>query len=740
MHNRAEVVDNHFREYVLKGRFPERLSETSMGDVDLKPSEVMDLFESQVISRQLDLKARLFKARGQCFYTIGSSGHEGNAACGKVFGPKDMAFLHYRSGAFMVQRAKHVYTSTPIYDTLLSLMASSEDPISGGRHKVWGSFPLNVPPQTSTIASHLPKSVGAALSIHRTKDLKVPSALDHDSVVICSFGDASANHSSALGAFSTTRWVAHQNIPIPLVFICEDNHLGISLSSPKGWLKESFSKFKDLTYIKADGLNLLDVYAKSREAEELARRYKKPVFLHLEVIRLMGHAGSDVETSYRSLKDIEATELNDPLLHSARLIRENDWLSSKEIVNLYDDTSDRVERVGQYVTTRPRLLNISEVGSTLNSCASPKVAPPKVSERLRHRVLGREKLKMSEASHMAKLINWGLTDILLRYPNTLIFGEDVAEKGGVYHVTDKLQERFGPKRVFNSILDEQSILGTAIGLAHNSLIPIPEIQFLAYVHNAEDQIRGEAATLAFFSCGQFTNPMVIRIAGLAYQKGFGGHFHNDNSLSVFKDIPGLILAVPSRGDDAVKMLRSCVRMSYERGRVVVFIEPIARYMTKDLHREKDALWSFVYPELEEEIPLGEFGVYGREQKDFCILTYGNGTYYSLQAKKVLEDEYGLKLKLIDLRWLSDMNYEKLVAEVEGAKSILIVDECRRTGSIGESLMSHLYERISLGNTGPQMKILAADDCLIPLGEAASTGLPKKEEIIKASLELLALRA
>jgi 2-oxoisovalerate dehydrogenase E1 component len=126
-------------------------------------------------------------------------------------------------------------------------------------------------------------------------------------------------------------------------------------------------------------------------------------------------------------------------------------------------------------------------------------------------------------------------------------GEDVGRKGGVYGVTQKLQARFGPDRVIDTLLDEQSILGLGIGMAHNGFLPIPEIQFLAYLHNAEDQLRGEAATLPFFSNGQFTNPMVVRIAGLGYQKGFGGHFHNDNSLSVLRDIPGLILACPSTG-------------------------------------------------------------------------------------------------------------------------------------------------------------------------------------------------
>ena len=118
--------------------------------------------------------------------------------------------------------------------------------------------------------------------------------------------------------------------------------------------------------------------------------------------------------------------------------------------------------------------------------------------------------------------------------------------------------RFGAGRVFDTLLDEQSILGLGLGAGVSGLLPVPEIQYLAYLHNAEDQLRGEAASLQFFSSGQFRNPMVVRVAGLAYQKGFGGHFHNDNAVGVLRDIPGLVVAVPARGDDAAAMLRTCL--------------------------------------------------------------------------------------------------------------------------------------------------------------------------------------
>ncbi|HWU44965.1 MAG TPA: transketolase C-terminal domain-containing protein, partial [Bdellovibrio sp.] len=257
--------------------------------------------------------------------------------------------------------------------------------------------------------------------------------------------------------------------------------------------------------------------------------------------------------------------------------------------------------------------------------------------------------------------------------------------------------------------------------------------------NAEDQIRGEAATLSFFSQGSFNNPMVLRVAGLAYQKGFGGHFHNDNSLAVFRDIPGLVIAVPSNGADAVKMMRACVREAYEKGRVIVFIEPIALYGTRDLHSEGDKGWAFEYPRPEEEIALGEFGVFktfsDSSTPDLTILTYGNGYYYSRQAVEILAKKYSKKIRIIDLRWIAPVENEKVIQEIGACSKVLVVEECRKTGSFSEYLVANLVENMT---SLPKIKVVAADDCFIPLGKASAAGLPKKEEILAAATEMLSL--
>ncbi len=131
-------------------------------------------------------------------------------------------------------------------------------------------------------------------------------------------------------------------------------------------------------------------------------------------------------------------------------------------------------------------------------------------------------------------------------------------------------------------------LGLGAGLA--GLIPIPEVQYLAYLHNAEDQLRGEGATLPFFSRGRFSNPMVVRVAGLGYQKGFGGHFHNDNAVAVLRDIPGLVVACPARADDAAAMLRTCAAAAITDATLSVFLEPIALYHQRDLYEPGDQAW------------------------------------------------------------------------------------------------------------------------------------------------------
>ncbi|WP_027236016.1 dehydrogenase E1 component subunit alpha/beta [Leisingera caerulea] len=723
--DRAQIVHQNFLDRVQARTLPAGAAPAG----PLAAEAAVGTFRAQVLSRALDLTSRAMQKAGEGFYTIGSSGHEGMAAVARALRPTDMAFLHYRDAAFQIARADQVPGQRIAWDMLLSFACSSEDPTSGGRHKVLGSKALMIPPQTSTIASHLPKAVGAAYSIGAAKRHQPEhQLLPEDAIVMCSFGDASANHSTAQGAINTAGWTSVQSTPLPLLFVCEDNGIGISTKTPKGWIEASMAGRPGIRYFKANGLDIYNAFAVAQEAAEYVRTRKKPAFLHLRTVRLYGHAGADVPTTYMAKAEVEADEANDPLLHSVRLLDEAGALKPAEALKIYQETCARVERIRAEAVTRPHLKTADDVVASLippkRECA-PTNGP---SAEARAAAFGSDMRAMEEPQPMSRLINWALTDLMLEHGEIVMMGEDVGRKGGVYGVSQKLQQRFGPDRVIDTLLDEQSILGLAIGMGHNGFLPIPEIQFLAYLHNAEDQLRGEAATLPFFSNGQFSNPMVLRIAGLGYQKGFGGHFHNDNSLAVLRDIPGLVIACPSDGAEAAMMMREAVRLAREEQRVVVFVEPIALYPMRDLHEPKDGGWMRTYPSPDQRIGLGEVGVHG-DGTDLAIVTYGNGRYLSTQAQAELAAQ-GLDARIVDLRWLAPLPEAALLEAVKGCDHVLIVDECRTTGSQSEALMALFAEQSDI----PAARI-AASDCFIATGPAYGATLPSKDSIVEAALTL-----
>jgi len=692
-------------------------------------TDLIELFESQLLSRELDYAARALRRRDIGYYTIGSAGHEGNVVLGRLSRPTDPAFLHYRSGALVLERGRHDPTVDGVRDTLLGMVASREEPMAGGRHKVWGSAPLWIVPQTSTIASHLPKAVGTAVALGRGGTLPVP----RDSIVLCSFGDASANHSTAVGAFNMAAWTAYQQLPIPVLFVCEDNGLGISVPTPGDWIAHRLRPQFGDAWFSADGCDLADAWRVAAAAVDHCRRTRRPTFLHLSVVRLLGHAGSDVETAYRTVDAIAADEVRDPLLGTAHLLLERGLLNVAGIRALWTAARERVAVTAEVVVTSPPLASRDEVMASLAPHRSDAVAREAVRDdggAVRERAWGDAGLpENGPPRHLAVQINRALTDLLAQYPEVLLFGEDVARKGGVYHVTPGLQARFGPRRVFDTLLDEQSILGVAQGAALLGALPFPEIQYLAYLHNAIDQLRGEAASLQFFSQGQFRNPMVLRIAGLGYQKGFGGHFHNDNGIAALREIPGLVVVCPSRGDDAVGLLRTCAALARVDGRVVVFLEPIALYMTRDLYASGDGLWETAYPPPGEAVPFGAGRVYAAEAGDLLLVTYGNGVPMALRVARALADRHGLAARVLDLRWLAPLDHATVAAHARDCGRVVVLDEGRRSGGVGEALLAGLVEQ---GCGDLPIRLVAGADSYQPLGPAAGLVLPSEDEVVAAA--------
>ena len=739
--NRAEICDVNFQESV-RG-WDGRADARPAGDEAILDGSALDargfreLFESQLISRHLDLMARVLRVQNKVFYTIGSSGHEGNAMVARLTRHTDPAFLHYRSGGFMAERFRKLPGMDPVMDSALSFAASKDDPASGGRHKVWGSKPLWVLPQTSTIASHLPKALGTAIAIEHGRRIGHALPVPDDSIVVCSFGDASSNHATAQTAFNAAAWTAYPKLPAPVLFVCEDNGIGISVKTPDGWIARNFANRTDLDYFAADGLDLAAGYGEVQRAVEHCRRTRRPTFLHLRTTRIMGHAGTDFEIEWRSIEELCAVEATDPLLRSASIALESGLMSKDEVLALYEATRERCFAAAEDADSRPRLSTLEDVIAPLAPYTPDAVAAEAARadyDERRLQVFGGEAKLPENAGpkHLAIQINAALHDLFAKYPEVLLFGEDVAQKGGVYTVTKGLQKAFGARRVFNTLLDETTILGMAQGYANMGLLPLPEIQYLAYFHNACDQIRGEAASLQFFSNNQYRNPMVMRIASLGYQRGFGGHFHNDNSITALRDIPGLVVGCPSRGDDAATMLRTLVALAKVDGRVCALLEPIALYMAKDLHEPGDGGWLTTYPSPGEAMPLGEERVYDADARDLVIFTFGNGVPMSLRAARAIEAAHGWKVRVVDLRWLLPLNEAAIARHAGECARILVVDEGRRSAGVGEGIITAISEA-GLGHK-PLRRVVGADT-FTPLAGAAFLVIPSDDDIVAAAAEL-----
>jgi 2-oxoisovalerate dehydrogenase E1 component len=681
------------------------------------PAEAEEIWRAQVDSRQADYAARWLQQHGRSFYTIGSAGHESNAAVALALRPDDPALLHYRSGAFYLARAAQAGIDG-VEDVLRGVVAASAEPIAGGRHKVFGRHELAVLPMTSTIASHPPRAVGMALAIDRATRLDVPGPWADDAIVLCSFGDASLNHATAQAALNTTSQCAYQRLPLPLLFVCEDNGLGISVPSPTGWVEAALRSRPAIRYEQVHGSDPGAVLDLCRELVGWIREERKPAVLHLSTVRYLSHAGADAEMAYRTPGAIRDDYARDPLLGTARWLVASGRRTGEELAAEYVQARDRVREKALEAAALPQMSSAEEVMAPL----APR-SPATVES-----TAAAIPLATDEPVTLAQAINIALGAVLEQHPEALLFGEDIAVKGGVYGVTRGLRARFGAGRVFDTLLDETSILGLALGASVSGFLPLPEIQYLAYLHNAEDQLRGEAATLQFFSQGQYRNGMVVRIAGYGYQRGFGGHFHNDDAVGVLRDIPGLVIASPARPNDAAAMLATCAASALVDGSVCVFLEPIALYHTRDLLDEGDEGW--VKQLSREHVPLGSGRTYG-DGDDLTIVTWANGLYLSVRVAHQLAVQ-GVNARVLDLRWLSPLPVEDLLREANATGRVLVVDETRRTGGVSEGVLAEL---VDAGFDG-RMARVASKDSFVPLGDAARLVLVSEEEIEEAALRLV----
>ncbi len=735
-------IDAHFREAVAALPW-EPTAEPADPDRPVRPgssltgAQAAALYQAQVTSRHLDLAARWLRAYGEGFHTVESAGHEGIAAVAAALRPTDPALLHYRDGGFYCARAAQVDGVDVVRDVLRGVVAASTDPVTGGRHKIFGSPALAVISTTAHAACHLPRAVGLAFALTVSPRLNTSLPWPQDSIVVASFGEASVNRAVTTVSLTMAGWCAHSGLPLPVLFICEDNS-GASQRSDS-WVARSLRDRPGLRYFTADGCDVAATYEAARQAASWVRQRRRPAILHLSLVRLLGDMGSGDETRHRPLARTEVDLTRDPLVITARMLVEAGLADPEELITRYDTIGWHIRAVAEEVVAEPKPSSAREVMASIAprrplrvAQAAARAAP--AAERTR---VFADRLPEQEGPlTLARAINRALVDALSANPRMLVFGQDVGA-GGADGVTAGLQDLFGAARVFDTPPDEITILGLALGAGVAGLLPVPEIRSLSALHHLEDQLRREAAPLQYLSQGAYRNPLVIRVTGHGYRDDHDDGLPADNTIAALRDIPGLVIAAPARPDDAAAMLRTCLAAARTDGICCVFVEPAALYHTRDLYAPDDDGWLAEYPEPERwaatHVPIGRARVYG-EGEDVTIVTYGNGLRMSLRvARRLANDSPGITCRVVDLRWLAPLPVDDLLREANVTGRVLVVDETRRRGGIGEGVVAALLDA---GYRGRVTRV-ASVDSFIPQGPAARHVLLGEQQIQRAVDDLVA---
>jgi pyruvate dehydrogenase E1 component beta subunit len=302
-------------------------------------------------------------------------------------------------------------------------------------------------------------------------------------------------------------------------------------------------------------------------------------------------------------------------------------------------------------------------------------------------------------------------------PNVLVFGEDVGANGGVFRATDGLQKEFGEERVFDTPLAESGIGGLAFGLSLQGYRSVPEIQFFGFVFEVFDQIAGQMARLRYRTGGKFNAPVTIR-------SPFGGGVHTpdmhaDSLEGLMAQTPGLKVVIPSTPYDAKGLLISAIRDNDP----VVFLEHMKLY--RSFRQE--------VPEGDYSIPLGKADV-KREGSDLSIITYGAMVHDSLKAAEELEKE-GYSAEVIDLRTVSPIDIETIIASVEKTGRAIVVQEAQKQAGVAANVVAEINDRAILSLDAPVLRV-TAPDTIFAFPQAESVWLPNHKDIIETAKKVL----
>jgi 2-oxoisovalerate dehydrogenase E1 component len=503
-----------------------------------------------------------------------------------------------------------------------------------------------------------------------------------DAIALVLGGDASC----ATGGFWAALTIATTQ-RLPLLFYVEDNGYGISVPSeyqtPGGNIAANLASFSGLTIFSGDGSDPLEASRLIADAVGHVRKKRMPALLRLTVPRLEGHSYQDTQT-YKSHAEMEAERARDPLpklkVHCAKLQLGEDAWSDLEREVAWEVGAAVAEAEARGVSSPDKVTahvfyqgEMQMVGGLSNSGYTP---PPSTLEPM----------PAGQRINMVTAIRRVLEQELESNPRVLVFGEDVGPKGGVHAVTLGLQEKFGSGRVFDTSLNEEGIVGRAVGMALAGLMPVPEIQFRKYAEPATEQIN-DCGTMRWRTNNRFAAPMVLRMPGGFFK--CGDPWHSMTNEVEFVHNPGWKVAVPSNAEDAAGLLRGSLRGNDP----VLFFEH--RAMLDDSWARRP------WPGDEYVLPFGR-AKKTREGDRITIVTWGA----MVQRCEAAADGYSGEV--IDLRTLQPWDREMVLDSVRRTRRCLIVHEDLRTGGFGAEIAAVVADEAFLDLDAPVARVTMPD--------------------------------
>ncbi len=698
----------------------------------LSVDDLLYMYRFMITSRKLDDREIFLQRQGQAWFTTSTAGREAVlAAAGMVLRPTDPLWIYYRDRTLCLMRG------VTERDRLLQTIAAAADPASGGRQmpEHWGEPGKAIMiPASPTGCQDLP-AVGMAEALTRTRALIGQGRYPADSIVYVSHGE----DTTAEGEFYEALRAAI-NVRAPLILHVMDDGYGISVpvseQVPGGDILALFRGWPRLSVLENDGNSVRASYDNFTRAANLCRSGQGPVLLRSKVLRLYSHSSTDDMRKYRPLSDVTIEfEERDPILRFAQELVAYGIATPQDLREIHRQIEEKILRVVDEILPLPK----TDVSRFLTNVYA--YDPQKAQADYAAAVQGRKCAHAGETMVLADAINASLAEIMDLLPRAVMWGEDVADlsreylqrhpelegKGGVFGVTKGLQRRFGPDRVMNSPLAEATIIGRAAGYSLQGFLPIVEIQFRDYLNPAWQQLTDQVATLCWRSNGNFTCPMIVRIACGGYLGGAGALWHSESGHGPLLYYPGIRLCIPSNTEDAAALLRAAAFC----GDPVLYLEPKARSRMRDEFTERR------YPDFDSVLWPGKSRRYG-DGKDLAILTFGATTALCQRAVKTLESQ-GVNARLLDLCWLNPLDEEAIRSSADDCGAVLIVDEDRRSGGVGAVIADVIYRDRDLRRR-VDVERVTAKDCRVaygPVGERAV--LPQVDDIIRTAREMVKSR-